>query len=193
MLTLIIAIAIAYCIGSISFSILYAKMSGGSDPRTSGSKNAGTTNMLRTAGKSAALVVLIGDLAKGAIAVLIGKFMGLIGFNLGLVALAAVVGHIFPVFFGFKGGKGVATAIGALFGLSLILFLVAVIIFIVVALLTRFASLASLAAIAVATVASLFIASAYFIPLLIILAVIVFKHLPNIQRLKSGTENKIRL
>lgn len=193
MITLIIALAIAYLIGSISFSIVYAKISGGTDPRQTGSGNAGTTNMLRSAGKTAAIIVLIGDLAKGAIAVLIGKFMGLYGFNLGLVALAAVAGHIFPLFFGFKGGKGVATAVGSLFGLSLVLFILAVAVFIAVVLLTRYASLASLASVLVATVASLFIASAYFIPLLLIFALITIKHLPNIQRLKNGEENKIRL
>lgn len=193
MMTLIIALVIAYLIGSVSFSIVFAKATGGADPRETGSKNAGTTNMLRTAGKSAAIIVLIGDMAKGVIAVWIAKLLGLYGFNLGLVALAAVIGHIFPVFFGFKGGKGVATAIGSLLGLSLILFIIAVAVFVAVALITRYASLASLAAMAVATVASLFVASTYFIPLLIILALITFKHLPNIQRLKNGNENKIRL
>jgi glycerol-3-phosphate acyltransferase PlsY len=193
MITLIIALAIAYCIGSISFSIIYAKISGGADPRETGSKNAGTTNMLRTAGKSAAIIVLIGDIAKGVIAVLMGKVLGLTGFNLGLVAFAAVAGHIFPVFFGFRGGKGVATAIGTLFGLSLLLFIIGVAVFIAVALLTRYASLASLTALLAATIASLFISTSYFIPLLLILALIVIKHLPNIQRLKNGEENKIRL
>ena len=116
MFTLIIALVIAYLIGSISFSIILAKLNNTTDPRQAGSQKAGTTNTLRTAGKSAAIIVLIGDLAKGAIAVLIAKYMGLYGFNLGLVALAAVIGHIYPVFFGFKGGKGVATAIGSLLG-----------------------------------------------------------------------------
>ena len=192
MITLLFALAIAYFIGSVSFSILYAKLTGASDPRQSGSKNAGATNVLRTAGKSAALIVLIGDLAKGAIAVLIAKYIGLYGFDLGLVALAAVAGHIFPIFFGFKGGKGVATAIGSLFGLSLILFILAVAVFVAILILTRYASVASLGAIAISTAASLFIASSYFIPLLLILALIFIKHLPNIQRLKNGQENKIR-
>ena len=192
MFTTLIAIAIAYLIGSISFSIVLAKMSGKTDPRSTGSKNAGTTNTLRSSGKTAALVVLIGDLAKGAIAVFIGRYLGVTGLTLGLVAVAAVIGHIYPVFFGFKGGKGVATAIGSLFGLSLLLFIVAVAIFIIITLLTRYASLASLAAMAVATALSLFVATVYFIPLLIMLALITFKHLPNIQRLKNGQENKIR-
>jgi glycerol-3-phosphate acyltransferase PlsY len=192
MITLIFALAIAYFIGSVSFSILYAKVTGARDPRESGSKNAGATNILRSEGKTAALVVLIGDLAKGAIAVLIAKFMGLYGFNLGLVALAAVVGHIFPVFFRFKGGKGVATAIGSLFGLSLILFIIAVAVFVAIVILTRYASAASLGAWSVVTAVSLFIAPSYFIPLLLMMVIIFIKHLPNIQRLKNGQENKIR-
>jgi glycerol-3-phosphate acyltransferase PlsY len=192
MIPLIFALAIAYFIGSVSFSILYAKVTGAKDPRESGSKNAGATNILRSEGKTAALVVLIGDLAKGAIAVLLAKFIGLYGFNLGLVALAAVVGHIFPVFFRFKGGKGVATAIGSLFGLSLILFIIAVAVFIAIVILTRYASAASLGAWSVVTAASLFIVPSYFIPLLLILVLIFIKHLPNIQRLKNGQESKIR-
>jgi glycerol-3-phosphate acyltransferase PlsY len=188
----LIAIIVAYLIGSISFSIVLAKMSGRPDPRTEGSQNAGATNTLRTAGKSAAIIVLVGDLVKGAIAVLLGKFLGVTGFGLGLVAVAAVAGHVYPLFFKFRGGKGVATAIGALFGLSLILFLVAIIIFAAITLLTRYASLASLCSVGAATLLSLFAASAYFIPLLIILGLITFKHLPNIQRLKSGQENKVQ-
>ena len=193
MLTFLIAMIIAYLIGSVPFSIVLSKITGTPDPRTTGSNNAGATNTLRSQGKASALIVVIGDMAKGAIAVFIGKLLGLHGFPLGLVAVAAVVGHIFPVFFGFKGGKGVATAIGSLLGLSFTLFLIGVIIFVVIVLVTKYASLASLAAIAVVTVASLFVAPSYFLALLIMLAVIVFKHLPNIQRLKSGTENKVRL
>jgi glycerol-3-phosphate acyltransferase PlsY len=192
MVTLIIALVIGYLIGSISFSIIYAKLTRTTDPRKSGSKNAGATNVLRTSGKSAALIVLIGDLAKGALAVLLAKFLGLYGFNLALVALAAVIGHIFPVFFGFKGGKGVATAIGSLFGLSLTLFVLAAAVFIAVVILTRYASLASLSAISVATLASLVLAPSYFIPLLLIFSLIFYKHLPNLQRFRNGQENKIR-
>ena len=189
----LIAIVIAYLIGSLSFSIILSKISGNADPRTEGSQNAGATNTLRTAGKTAAIIVLLGDMAKGFIAVLIGKFLGCYGFSLGLVALAAVVGHIFPAYFGFKGGKGVATAIGAILGLSFLLFLVAVITFIIVAVITRYASLASLAAMLLTSALALLFAAHYFIPIILMLVLILYKHLPNLERLKNSEENKIRL
>src|ERR1700749_2516763 len=105
---------IGYLLGSLQTSLLLLKLFKFPDPRAYGSGNTGATNVLRTAGKNKALMTLIGDLLKGFIAVLIAKLLGVTGFFLALTALAAVIGHIFPLFFQFKGGKGVATAIGAL-------------------------------------------------------------------------------
>ena len=114
-MSVIIALIIAYLLGSVSSSILVSKFFKTPDPRTEGSGNAGATNVLRLAGKKPALFTMVGDIVKGLIAVWIGHILHLHAFWLGLVGLAAVVGHIYPVWFGFKGGKGVATAVRTIF------------------------------------------------------------------------------
>ncbi len=187
----IISVVIAYLLGSLSSAILVAKIMNLPDPRSEGSSNPGATNMLRMHDKKVAGVVLAGDAIKGLIAVWIGHLFGANDFMLGLVAVAAVLGHIFPVFFRFKGGKGVATTIGALFGFSLLLGIVAVAIWAAVAYFFRYASLASLAVAAAAPVLMLFTTAAATLPLLIITALIVWQHSANIERLKSGTETKL--
>ncbi len=190
----IIAIVVAYLLGSLSMSILLSKLMNFPDPRTQGSGNAGATNILRTVGKHQAAVVLAGDVLKGLLAVLIGRMLGVDGFMLGLVAVAAVVGHIFPLYFKFKGGKGVATMMGAVLGLSLIVAVIIVVIWAVLAYFTKYVSLGSLAAAACAPVFLLiFSQPAYVIPAIIIAALIFWKHKDNIQRLRSGTENKTNL
>ncbi len=190
----IICALIAYLLGSIETSILLAKLFKFPDPRSSGSKNAGATNVLRTAGKNVALLTLIGDLLKGFVAVWIAHAFGVHGFFLAFAGLAAVIGHIFPCFFQFKGGKGVATAIGALLYLSVLTAIVVAVIWLVVVFMTRYISLASLISITAAPILILiFSKSAYFIPLLLIAALIIWKHKENIQRLQKGTEHKAKL
>lgn len=189
----IFALIIAYLLGSISCSIVLAKVNKTPDPRTAGSTNAGATNVLRTSGKKDALIVLVGDILKGLIAVLIGHFLHVFGFELGLVALAAVVGHIFPVFFGFKGGKGVATAIGTFLGLSVFSGILTAIVWVVVAFLTGYASLASIVSVILGMVfLTIFSLPAYFIPTLCIALLVIWKHKDNIERLKNKTESKIK-
>ncbi len=189
----LICIVIAYLLGSVSSAIILAKLFNKPDPRASGSGNPGATNALRTGGKSMGIMVLVGDLVKGLLAVLIGRFFGVTGFALGLVALFAVIGHVFPVFFKFQGGKGVATALGAVFGLNFFVGLLTALIWIVVARLSRYASLASIVAAASACILVLIIANAsYFVPLLIIAGLIIFRHQANITRLRQGTESKIQ-
>jgi glycerol-3-phosphate acyltransferase PlsY len=188
-----IAIIIAYLLGSVSSSIVLAKLFHFPDPRTVGSGNAGASNILRTVGKNQAVVVLIGDVLKGLLAVGIARLFGVYGFGLAFVALAAVVGHVYPVFFKFRGGKGVATAIGAILGLSLFVGILLIIVWVAIAFLLRLASLASLAAAICAPIFILMFSwSAYFIPVLLITVLIVWKHWDNIERLRAGTENKIK-
>lgn len=188
----IICIAIAYAIGSLSFAIIISKALKKPDPRSSGSGNAGATNVLRTIGKNQAIAVLVGDLLKGLIAVWIGAIFGVQHFWLGLVAFAAVAGHVFPFLFDFKGGKGVATAIGGFLGLSLTLGLFAIIAWGVTAYLSRYASLASIVAMIAGVVGSVLFAShTYFIPTILIAALVIFKHQGNIKRLQTNTEDKI--
>lgn len=191
-MTIIAALLIAYLLGSINLSIVITKLTGKPDPRTQGSGNAGATNMLRTNGKRDAILVLLGDALKGLIAVLIAAHLGVHGSLLGFVALSAMIGHVFPLYFGFRGGKGVATFAGALFGLDLMVALTFIIVWLVVALVTRYSSLASLSAAASTILGALMFHHAGYIPgLLLMVLLIVWKHQSNIQKLKSGTESKI--
>ena len=190
----IIALVIAYLIGSLPVAILLSKVLKKPDPRTAGSGNAGATNILRLIGKKEALIVLLGDGLKGLIAVWIGAIFGLTTFQIGLVAFAAVVGHIFPVFFKFKGGKGVATAIGGVLGCSFLAGVLAAIAWAAIAFITRYASLASIVAMILAPVfLMLFSLPGYLIPAVLIAALVIWKHKDNITRLKSNTETKIQL
>lgn len=190
----IIAIVIAYLLGSLSTSILLSKILKTPDPRTEGSGNAGATNVLRILGKKEALIVLVGDILKGLIAVLIGYAFQVSGFMLGLVAFAAVIGHVFPLYFKFHGGKGVATAIGGILGLSFLSGVLMAVIWVVVAFITGYASLASMVSVIVAIVLLLiFSNTAYFVPAVLIAALVVWKHMDNIKRLQSKTEDKIDL
>lgn len=191
----IIALVIAYLIGSLSTSIILAKVLKMPDPRTQGSGNAGATNVLRTAGKKEALIVLAGDGLKGLIAVWIAALLfHLPPMMLGMVALAAVVGHVFPVFFGFKGGKGVATAVGSVLGLNVLSGILMIACFAGIAFVTRYASLASLITVILAPIFLLFFGhGAYFIPTALIAALVIYKHKDNILRLKNNTESKIEL
>jgi glycerol-3-phosphate acyltransferase PlsY len=194
MITFLISIVIAYLLGSVSCSILLAKFVKMPDPRDVGSGNAGTINILRTAGKNKAIAVLIGDVAKGILAVLIGRILGQHGFALGLVAFAAVIGHIYPIFFKFKGGKGVATALGGILLLNFWVGIIAAIVWAIIAAVFRYASMASLASVVVSPFLFLIFGYfAYFIPALLIAALIVWKHWANVQRLRNKTEPKIRL
>lgn len=191
----LIAIIIAYLLGSISCAIVISKIYKTPDPRTEGSGNAGATNMLRIAGKKQAAMVLIGDMLKGLIAVWIGHLFHVTGFQLGLVGLAAVIGHVFPLYFGFKGGKGVATAIGVVFGLpSIISGILMLAAWGAIAFTTRYSSLASIITVILAPVFLLIFAkAAFFIPAALMAALIVWKHKENITRLQNKTESKIEI
>ena len=188
----LIAIIIAYLLGSISTAIVLAKIMKTPDPRTEGSGNAGATNVLRVAGKQQAIMVLVGDTLKGLIAVWIGHILAVTPFMLGMVAFAAVIGHIFPLYFGFKGGKGVATSIGTILGLSFMTGILVAAAWGAIAFVTRYSSLASIIAVILAPVFLLIFGhGAYFFPAIFIAALVIWKHKDNITRLQNKTENKI--
>ncbi len=199
----IIVSVIAYLLGSISFSIIISKKMAGFDVRDKGSKNAGSTNVLRTVGKKAAIITLICDCLKGVIAILIAFIAGKIWTNLDsalLVQLAGifvVLGHTFPIFFKFKGGKGVATSLGVLLLTNWQIGLICLVFALVLMALTRFVSLGSVAAAILFPVLTVFITNNYlvhgnYIIFGIILAILViFNHRENVKRLLTGTENKL--
>lgn len=191
-MTNLIAFIIAYLLGSVNSAILVSKLLKSPDPRTSGSGNPGASNILRVSGKQQALVVLIFDILKGVMAILIARLFGAQNFMLGLMALAAVGGHVFPVFFKFKGGKGVATMLGATLALGFWVGIVTSLVWIAIAALLRYASLASIVAAVCAPLFMLIFGNAHYaLPLLLVAALVIWKHWGNIQRLRTGTETKI--
>lgn len=186
---------LAYLMGSVSSAILIARVFGMSDPRTVGSGNPGATNILRQGNKAAAAATLIGDMAKGLIPVLIARLFTNDATTLSLVAAAAFVGHLFPVFFGFKGGKGVATALGVYFGLSLWMGLALVLTWLLTALAFRYSSLAAvLTALISPLYAWYFLPGAPYLAMAVFMAaMLVWRHRSNISRLLAGQEDRIRL
>ena len=197
----IAVVAIGYLIGSINFSVILSRKMAGFDLREKGSKNAGTTNMLRTVGKKGAALVLFLDILKGIIAVLIAK---LISSDMNeaiacqLAAFSVVFGHTFPIFFEFRGGKGVATSIGVLIVLNWQIGLICLVYGIIMIILTRMVSLGSITAAILFPVLTIFIRSHYiaygfnYIIFGVIMACFVlFNHRTNIRRLNEGTENRI--
>jgi len=191
------AVALSYLLGSISFAVVVSRAMGLADPRSYGSKNPGATNVLRTGNKAAALLTLLGDAAKGAVAVLlVQSFAARYGFGAGTIAcsaLAVFVGHLFPVFHGFAGGKGVATAAGVLLALSPTLGLATLGTWLAVAFVFRYSSLAALAAAAAAPVFQV-LASGYDVTglaVLVMSALLVWRHRQNIANLMAGREGRI--
>lgn len=200
----IIMTVIAYLIGSISFSVIFSKKIAGFDVREKGSGNAGSTNVLRTAGKKAAILTLLCDVLKGIVAVLLAIVLGKIVKELNgallvqLAAVAVIVGHTFPIFFRFKGGKGVATSLGVLLLINWQIGLICLVFALVIMALTRMVSAGSVLAAILFPVLTLFIGDAYyivsgnyFIFSVIIALIVAFNHRGNINRILNGTENKL--
>jgi glycerol-3-phosphate acyltransferase PlsY len=161
------------------------------DPRDIGSQNPGATNVLRIGGKKAALAVLLCDMLKGTIPVWGGYFLHIDSFLLGVVAIAACLGHMYPLFFHFKGGKGVATALGAIAPIGLGLTGTIVLTWLVVAIVFRYSSLAALVSVLLAPFYTWLIKPQYTLPVAMLCCLIVFRHTPNIKRLLDGTEPKV--
>ncbi|WP_018692739.1 glycerol-3-phosphate 1-O-acyltransferase PlsY [Algicola sagamiensis] len=187
----LIMIVLAYLCGSLCSAVIVCRAFGHPDPRTDGSNNPGTTNVLRIAGKGPAALVLLGDVLKGTIPVWLAYFFKLEPIALGFVALAACIGHIFPCFFGFKGGKAVATALGAMFPIGWSLACLLLVTWLFVALITGYSSLAAVVTFALAPVYTFFIKPMYTIPVLMLAVLIIARHKENIARLYLGKESKI--
>ena len=199
----ILVALVAYLIGSISFSVIFTKKLAGFDVREKGSKNAGSTNVLRTAGKKVAILTLVCDVLKGVIAVLFAKFIGKVDnfehteYLVQLAGLMVALGHTFPIFFGFKGGKGVATSLGVIMIINWQIGLICLVFALILMILTRIVSLGSVAAAILFPVLTLFITENYSVPgdyriFGILLGVIVcFNHRANIKRLLKGEEKRI--
>ncbi|TBW12836.1 glycerol-3-phosphate 1-O-acyltransferase PlsY [Azotobacter chroococcum subsp. isscasi] len=179
---------LAYLLGSLSFAILLSRLSGGPDPRACGSGNPGTTNMLRLAGKRMAALTLLGDLCKGLLPVLIAQHAGLGIQQQAWVGLAAVLGHLYPLYFNFRGGKGVATAAGMLLGLYPPAVLPAVAAWLLVFALTRTSSLAALTAIPLCLPLLAWRQPEALLPMLLLYGVIVWRHRRNLHDLFAGRE-----
>jgi len=186
-------VLLAYLLGSLSSAIILCKLAGLPDPRTQGSGNPGATNVLRFGGKKLAALTLLGDLLKGLVPVLLVRALGTNDLVLSLVALAAFLGHLYPVFFRFKGGKGVATAFGVLLGLAWPVALAAAITWLVMALLFRISSLAALTA-SVLTPAYMWWfgpSRPFFAATVLMSALLIWRHRANIRNLLQGTESRI--
>ena len=205
----IIVAIIAYLIGSVNFSVLISKKMAGFDVREKGSGNAGTTNMLRSVGKKAAAITLVCDILKGVVSIVIAIIVGNIAKNLDrelllqIAGIAVVLGHTFPIFFGFKGGKGVATSLGVLLMSNWQIGLICLVFAVVLMVLTRMVSLGSCTAAVLFPVLTLFInqhytvltdgksGRVYFVYSVILAIIVLYNHRSNIKRILSGTENKL--
>ncbi len=193
MLVDLLLIVAAYLLGSVSTAIIACRLLRLSDPRSVGSGNPGATNVLRTGGKAAAGITLVGDVLKGLAPVLIAQSLDMGEIAVGAVALAAFCGHVYPIYYGFKGGKGVATALGALLGVHALVAILALGTWLVAAFMFRFASVASLAAGLLAPAYMLWITgSAGLTGITIMMAMLIFwRHRRNIRQLLEGSENRI--
>ncbi|MBR3325108.1 MAG: glycerol-3-phosphate 1-O-acyltransferase PlsY [Clostridia bacterium] len=210
MISFIIVIVASYLIGSISFSVLFTKKFAGFDVRKRGSGNAGSTNVLRTAGKKVAIITLICDILKGVIAVFFAIMIGNM-FNVDdhtkatlaeFAGIFVVIGHTFPIFFEFKGGKGVATALGVLLVFNWKIGLICLIFALIIMAITKIVSLGSVSAAILFPILCIFIQQNYivegdhfsYIIFGLIMALIVsFNHRENIKRIMEGKENKLKL
>jgi acyl phosphate:glycerol-3-phosphate acyltransferase len=196
------ATLLAYLLGSLSFAVIVSRLMGLSDPRSYGSKNPGATNVLRSGSKPAAIATLLLDALKGWLPVVLVKWFGAdYGLGDGTVAavgFAAFLGHLYPVFFQFKGGKGVATAAGVLLGVSWVLGLATLATWVIIAFFSRYSSLASLVSAVFAPLYYLFgdreawyVDKAILLVMFAISALLVYRHRENISKLLKGTESKL--
>lgn len=190
----IVTILCAYLLGSIPTGLLLAKAFGGVDIRTTGSGNIGATNVYRTLGRKVGIMTLVGDCLKGLVPVLVANKLGFPDAWVAAVGLAAFLGHVYTVFLGFKGGKGVATALGVFLGLSPLAVLAALAVFVIVLLKWRYVSLGSIVAAAAMPVFVAVLDTRILIVAVtaIISCIVIQKHRENIRRLQAGTESKFK-
>ena len=205
MASYIIVAIVAYLLGSISFSVIISKKMAGFDVREKGSGNAGATNMLRSVGRGAAALTLLADALKGVVAILFAIIVGAIvkdtdkALLVQIAGIAVVLGHTFPIFFGFKGGKGIATSLGVLLMTNWKIALICLVFALVLMALTKMVSMGSVGAAILFPVLVLFIntnytvseGSSYFVYSVILAVLVAFNHRSNIKRILNGTENKL--
>ena len=188
----LIGILIAYLMGSISSAIVVCKIMQLPDPRTQGSRNPGATNVLRIGGKKAAIITLLGDALKGVIPVLLAKLYGFDTLSLSLITFAAFIGHLYPVFFRFEGGKGVATAFGCLLALAWPVGLAMILTWILMAVIFRYSSLSALMAALLAPLYTWYFTNwDYTVMMCAISALLIYRHRSNIANLLNGKESKL--
>ena len=195
MINQLLIILFAYLVGSVSSGIIVSQIFNLPDPRTIGSKNPGATNVMRSGNKKAAIFTLLGDLLKAILVLAIAEYLGFNDLIIVCVALAVLIGHIYPIFYKFRGGKGVATAIGILIALNFKLALIVASIWLLVFGIWRYSSLAAIVAAISAPIIAIFILrdqSLYCIAFTFITIIILFKHQANIRKLLSGTELKFK-
>ncbi|WP_414829779.1 glycerol-3-phosphate 1-O-acyltransferase PlsY [Alteromonas sp. H39] len=188
---IILMTATAYLFGSLSSAVVICQLYRLPDPRLAGSGNPGATNVFRLGGKVPAVLVLVMDILKGTIPVYGSYFLGIEPLYLGIIAIAACLGHIFPLYFGFKGGKGVATAFGAMLPIGLDLAGLLIFTWIAVVFLTGFSSLGAIVAVALAPLFTFFIKPLYTLPVAMLSILIIARHKDNIIRLLSRNESKV--
>ncbi len=201
----IVVAIIAYALGSISFSVIFSRKFAGFDVREKGSLNGGSTNVLRTVGKKAAALTLICDISKGVVAIIVALIAGKIAQNadknllVQIAGLFAVLGHTFPIFFEFRGGKGVATALGVILITNWQIGLICLVFALVLIVFSKMVSMGSVGAAILFPVLTLFISehyivsegSGYLVYSIILAFIVIFNHRANIQRILSGKENKL--
>ena len=195
MINQLLIILFAYLVGSVSSGIIVSQIFNLPDPRTIGSKNPGATNVMRSGNKKAAILTLLGDLLKAILVLAIAEYLGFNDLIIVCVALAVLIGHIYPIFYKFQGGKGVATAIGILIALNFKLALIVASIWLLVFGIWRYSSLAAIVAAISAPIIAIFILrdqSLYCIAFTLITIIILIKHQANIKKLLSGTELKFK-
>ena len=184
-------IIVAYLLGSVSSAILVCRMLGLPDPRTTGSNNPGATNVLRISNKITAATVLFFDILKGTMPVWGAYFLQIEPIHLGIIGVAACLGHMYPIFFNFQGGKAVATALGTLLPIGLGLGALLIITWVAVAKLTKYSSLAAIVTVSIAPLYVFLLKPLYVYPTLMLSTLIIWRHKDNIVRLFKGTESKI--
>ncbi len=192
-LMVVVWVALAYMLGSVSSAIIVCKLMGLPDPRSEGSGNPGATNVLRIGGKKAAALTLVGDMLKGYIPVALAMWFWLDAPTVIAIGMAAFIGHLWPVFFEFKGGKGVATELGVLFGLNPIIGAISALVWLFIAKGLKISSLAALVAMALAPVITWYFTglNVWAVGVATMSAILIWRHKSNIQRLLSGEESAI--
>lgn len=194
MINQITPVLMAYFIGSLSFGIIISYFFKLSDPRTTGSRNPGATNVMRTGNKVAALLTLLGDMLKATIVITVANYMNLSEIHLAVISIAVLLGHIFPIYYKFRGGKGVATALGILLGINWMLALAVFFVWLFVFTIWRFSSLAAIVATFTAPIISYYLGFSSEILWLniIISTIVIYRHKANITNLLNGKEHRFK-